>query len=78
MKNIVFQNKVCWITGASSGIGADLAVALNKAGAYLVLSSRNAEKLNEVRQACECPDKIKIMVCDMEKLESLDIAAITA
>ncbi len=78
MKNIAFKNKVCWITGASSGIGAALAVALNKAGAYLILSSRSADKLNEIKQACECPDKIEIMVCDMEKLESLNAAAITA
>jgi hypothetical protein len=28
MKTIVFQNKVCWITGASGGIGAALAMAL--------------------------------------------------
>jgi len=78
MKNIVFQNKVCWVTGASSGIGAALAVALNKAGAYLILSSRSADKLNEVKQACECPDKIEIMICDMEKTESLNAPAITA
>ena len=78
MKNIVFQNKVCWVTGASSGIGAALAVALNKAGAYLILSSRSADKLNEVKQACDCPDKIEIMVCDMEKTESLNAMSITA
>jgi short-subunit dehydrogenase len=78
MKTIVFQNKVCWITGASGGIGAALAMALNKAGAYLVLSSRSAEKLNEVKQACEYPDKIEMMVCDMEETEKLNAAATTA
>jgi short-subunit dehydrogenase len=78
MKNIAFQNKVCWITGASGGIGAALAVALNKAGAYLILSSRNAGRLNEIKQTCTFPDKIEILVCDMEKPESLETSAITA
>jgi short-subunit dehydrogenase len=78
MKNLKFQNKVCWITGASSGIGAALAVALNRAGAYLILSSRNAGRLNEVKQACAFPEKIEIILCDMEKTESLNTAAVTA
>lgn len=47
-----FRDKVVWVTGASSGIGEALAVALSREGATVVLSSRNAAELERVRQAC--------------------------
>ncbi|MCD6200198.1 MAG: SDR family oxidoreductase [Bacteroidales bacterium] len=46
----VFSGKWVWITGASSGIGKGLALALASAEASLVLSSRNVEKLEEVKK----------------------------
>lgn len=47
-----FQDKVVWITGASSGIGEALAVAWSREGARVVLSARNAQELERVRDAC--------------------------
>src|SRR5215475_7038557 len=44
----MFENKVWWITGASSGIGEALAVALAGAGASLILSGRNEAALKDV------------------------------
>ena len=43
-----FKGKRVWITGASSGIGAEFAKQLGEAGAHLVLSSRRKEKLEEI------------------------------
>lgn len=39
------MQKVAWITGASSGIGEELAIQLNNLGYRLILSARNEDKL---------------------------------
>lgn len=71
MKINKFNNKVCLITGASSGIGAALAQSLNGMGAVLILSARNRENLERVKANCRYPEKINILECDMEETKSL-------
>ena len=44
-----FAGKICVITGAGSGIGRALAVALNTAGAQLALSDINEDGLSETK-----------------------------
>uniref|UniRef100_A0A182TV57 Dehydrogenase/reductase SDR family member 7 n=1 Tax=Anopheles melas TaxID=34690 RepID=A0A182TV57_9DIPT len=46
------RGKVVWITGASSGIGRDLAIALARQGVKLCISARNISELLKVKQAC--------------------------
>jgi len=51
----MFEGQGWWITGASSGIGEALAVALAAKGARLVLSGRNVAALEAVASKCgEC------------------------
>lgn len=46
------KDKVVWITGASSGIGAALAREFASRGAHLVLSGRDEARLAEVAAGC--------------------------
>lgn len=45
--------KTVFITGASSGIGEEMAYEAARQGANLVLAARREEKLNSVKQKCE-------------------------
>jgi short-subunit dehydrogenase len=47
-----FRDKVVILTGASSGIGRQMALDLAKQGAWLVLAARRMEKLNVLVDEC--------------------------
>lgn len=47
-----FKDKVIWITGASSGIGEELACQLAQQQAKLIITSRNVEALLRVQVKC--------------------------
>ena len=74
------DGKVVILTGASSGIGKALAIALARQGASLVLAARRADKLHAV--AGDCRDlgaKVLVQptdVADMEACKSLVDATI--
>ena len=53
MKQSRYQDKVIIITGASSGIGRELAHQLAAQGAWLVLAARDLPRLEVVRAECE-------------------------
>jgi hypothetical protein len=51
-KKTAFKSKVVWIAGASSGIGAQLALDLARAGAQVVISARRIQNLEDVATQC--------------------------
>lgn len=67
-----FQDKVVWITGASSGIGKALALELSKQGALLIISARKEQVLNEVKDACAHPERVKVLPLDLENYSDFD------
>ncbi|MBI5010424.1 MAG: SDR family oxidoreductase [Bacteroidia bacterium] len=52
MSRQIFTDNVTIITGASSGIGEQLAYKLAEQGAWLSLAARDADKLQEVANTC--------------------------
>lgn len=64
------QNKKVLVTGASSGIGRSVAVLCSKMGAAVVLSGRNADKLEETMKQMQGDGHVE-MVCDLTDVESV-------
>ncbi|HEX6750612.1 MAG TPA: SDR family oxidoreductase [Longimicrobium sp.] len=52
MSDAPFRDNVVVLTGASAGIGREMALQLARQGAVLVLAARDAAKLGEVADAC--------------------------
>lgn len=61
----MYQDKVVWITGASSGIGEALAHEFARQGAVLVLTARRVDVLENVRQKCARPERHTVLALDM-------------
>lgn len=74
-----FNDKVVWITGASSGIGAELALQLAAQKAKLILTARNEEALIQVQQKClQQTSFCTIVLADLLNEAETDIAVTKA
>mmetsp|Transcript_22528 Transcript_22528/g.48973 ORF Transcript_22528/g.48973 Transcript_22528/m.48973 type:complete len:358 (-) Transcript_22528:167-1240(-) len=65
-----FEGKTIWITGASSGIGKEIALRTSRYGANLILTGRSSERLQIVKDACSSSNQnngrtISILPLDM-------------
>jgi FlaA1/EpsC-like NDP-sugar epimerase len=73
-----FKNKVVWITGASSGIGKELAIQLSQQQAILILTSSNASLLEEVKQEVQgCNSLCFALRFDLDNIPDLVDKAIS-
>ena len=69
-------NRVAVITGASSGLGKQMAYAFAKQGADLVLLARRLERLEEIKVELEKGGtRVLIAKCDVTKTEDIDEVA---
>ena len=66
------DNKIIWITGASSGIGEALVYQLNQLGARLILSARRENELARVKKACTKNSKVYLLTLDLSESETLE------
>lgn len=66
------RDRIIWITGASSGIGEALAYELSQNGAKLILSARNAEKLEKVKSQCLNPQQHQVIPLDLADVETIN------
>jgi NAD(P)-dependent dehydrogenase (short-subunit alcohol dehydrogenase family) len=68
------NNKICLITGATSGIGKETAFALAGMGFHVVIAARNIEKGDKVKKEiteANNNSSVDIMVCDLSSLRDV-------
>ena len=68
------DQKVVWITGASSGIGEALAQVFANLGAKVVLSARRGEELERVRQQLNHPENHLCVAFDVTQADQAQYA----
>ena len=72
--SIDLSGRVAFVTGASSGLGAQFARTLARAGAAVVLASRRVEKLKDLRAQIEAEGGdahvLQLDVTDMDSIKS--------
>lgn len=60
-----FDDKVIWITGASSGIGRALVIHLSSIDCDIYITSRSQDKLQETKSLCKNQSNIHILDGDL-------------
>ena len=66
------KKNVIWITGASSGIGAELAKQYAERGNQLILSARREKALQQVKESCNHQDNIAILPLDLKDFNAME------
>lgn len=67
------DGKVVLLTGASAGIGKQVAIRMAAEGAKLAICARRAEKLNETKALCEAKGaEVLALACDITQKDQLE------
>jgi NADP-dependent 3-hydroxy acid dehydrogenase YdfG len=75
---MIWKDKTIFLTGASSGIGASLAIALAKKGATIALLARREDMLANLAAACQTAGGVaRIFPCDVVDADAVHAAAET-
>jgi len=69
--NKLFNKKVIWITGASRGIGAAIALKLAETGAVLALSARTEQSFKRLKKELVKYNNVFIFPCDVSSNEQV-------
>merc|ERR1719397_1112190 len=77
------QGKVVLITGASSGIGRELSIAMHSLSMKVILAARNEERLEELRELMINTERTdvfepKTLSLDLEEPKTLKTKAVDA
>ncbi|HSI71317.1 MAG TPA: SDR family oxidoreductase, partial [Gillisia sp.] len=71
----MFKDKIIWITGASSGIGREMALQFARHGAQVAVSARRDERLQELtKEIQKLGSKAVAITCDVSKEEDVENA----
>lgn len=76
--NLAWAGRRVWVTGASSGIGEALALAIVRGGGRVVISARRLDRLQAVRAATTHPDHVAIVALDQSQPENVTEAVRSA
>lgn len=64
-----FEGKKYWLVGASEGLGRALALRMSQAGAELILSARNSQRLVEL--SADLPGPSQVLTMDIADTDSV-------
>lgn len=71
----MFKDKIVWITGASSGIGREMAIQFAREGAHVAVSARRKERLGElVKEIEKLNQRALALPCDVTREEEVEQA----
>lgn len=72
MNQQMFKDKKVWITGASSGIGREMAIQFARHGADVAISARRKDRLEELVKEIQLMDQTALAIpCDVTKEEEV-------